>query len=133
MRYEHHCRTCHLDWEEEYKLSESSQRACPECRSDDTYRAVTSSGAIVFKGAGWSSDGYYKNAALDSHKGRLKLYDRKEDYLREAKGEAKEVARRKLMKQNEVIKRTLGYDSQIKEHEADKKIKKATDKAASDV
>jgi putative FmdB family regulatory protein len=128
-RYEHHCRVCELDWEEDYGLSDPVSDTCPECGSQDMYRCVTTSGAIHFKGAGWSEDGYYKNAALDTHKGRLKLYDRKEDYNREAKGEAREITKRKLMQQNEVIKRTLGHSSVIKEAEAERKIKKAEDKA----
>jgi len=133
MQYEHHCNTCHLDWLEDYGLNEPSPTTCPECRSEDMYRCVTTSGAFILKGSGWARDGYYHNQALDSHKGRLKLYDRKEDYLREHKGEAAEIARRKLMRQNESIKRTLGFDSQIKEAEAEKKIKKARDKVGSDL
>lgn len=132
MRYEHHCRTCDLDWEEDYKLTDPVPETCPECASTDIYRAVTSSGAIVFKGAGWSDDGYYKNQALDSHGKRLKLYDRREDFVRESKGEAREITRRKLMKQNESIKRTLGYDAQITEKEADRKIRKAEEKSVAD-
>lgn len=129
MIYEHCCRDCGLEWEEEYKLTDPVSDTCPECGSQDMYRCVTTSGSIHFKGAGWASDGYYKNAPLDSHKGRLKLYDRKEDYQREAVGEAKEKEKRKLIRQNEVIKRTLGHGAVIKEAEAEKKIKKAADKA----
>jgi len=94
------------------------------------YRCVTTSGSIHFKGVGWSFDGYYKDAPLDTHKGRLKLYDRKEDFEREARGEAEENTRRKLMRQNESIKRTLGHKATIGEAEADKKIKAAGEKAA---
>ena len=130
MLYEHHCRDCELDWEENYGLHDPVSTTCPECGSINMYRCVTTSGAIHFKGAGWASDGYYKNAPLDSHKGRLKLYDRKEDYLREAKGEAREITRRKLMRQNEVIKKTLGHGAVIKETEAENKMKKAEEKAS---
>ncbi len=121
--------TCDLDWEEEYGLNDPKPKMCPECASEEIYRAVTSSGAVVFKGAGWSSDGYYKNSSLDKFGKSIKLYDRKEDHDREAKGEAREKTRRKLMAQNESIKRTLGYDAKINEAEANRKIKKAVEKA----
>ena len=128
MRYEHHCRACDLRWAEEYSIHDDPPSSCPECRSADCYRMMGTP-AFVLKGAGWASDGYYKNAPLDAWKGRIKLYDRKEDYDRETEGEARLKEKNKLKAQNEAIKRTLGYDAQIREREASVKIDKAVKKA----
>lgn len=129
MIYEHHCRSCGLYWLEEYSLKDLPPDTCPECESNDVFRCVTDSGVIHFKGAGWSPDGYYKNAPLDAWKGRLKLYDREEDYRREKVGEAVEAEKRKLKRQDRIAKRILGYDSRVTEAEAERKIKKAKEKA----
>lgn len=133
MQYEFQCRECSEEWVEEYKLEKCPRGGlrCPVCDSEDTFRCVTTSGAVIFKGAGWSPDGYYKNMAYDAHKAQGKsvtLYDRKEDILRDMRGEAGVQEKRKLLKQNEAAKRHLGPDSALTQEEADKKIKAAVER-----
>lgn len=132
-RYEHACRACKGGWFESYSIHDTPPKVCPECGSEEVFR-VLGTPAFVLKGSGWAYDGYHKNAPLEeAWKGRLKLYDNKEDYVRERVGEAKELERRKLKKQNEVIKRTLNYDSRITESEAERKIRAAGEKAKKEV
>jgi putative FmdB family regulatory protein len=127
-RYEHQCRKCSFSWEETYKSDEPIPDSCPDCGAKEVFRCV-SAPAFHLKGPGWALDGYSKMANIQSLKGRLKIYDHHEDYFRESVGEAKEKKKRMLMKQNEVIKRTLGPDAVIKEKEANVKIDKAAKKA----
>lgn len=130
--YDHKCRYCRIVWQEEYSVHDEPPQYCPECKSPDVYRMIGAP-AFQLKGSGWASDGYYKHAPLDSWKGRIKLYDRKEDYQREAEGEAKERKRKMLKAQNEVIKRTIGPDDVIREKEATRKIEEAGKKAREEV
>lgn len=124
--YEHHCRDCDLDWLEQYSVHDDPPDTCPECESNDVYRCVTDSGAVFFKGPGWSPDGYYKHAALDKYKGTgIKVYDRKEDHDREVAGQAREAELRKLKRLDEAAKRTLGPDAGVTQAEADAKVKAA--------
>jgi hypothetical protein len=131
--YEHHCRDCDLDWLEEHKVSDvdafrntGRYPSCPECESEDTYIAVTDSGIVVFKGGGWSPEGYGKHGYLDKYKDQgVKVYDRKEDHDREAKGEAEQAELKKLKHLDRVAKRTMGPDAGVTQSEADAAIKKA--------
>lgn len=126
MIFEHHCRACDLDWLEEYSVKDNPPETCPECRSTDVYRCVTTAGAIIFKGGGWSPDGYYNYKNYDTLKEtghKVKLYDRKEDLDREMQGEKREAELKKLKRQNEVAKRTMGPDAGITQKEADKVLK----------
>lgn len=131
--YRHECRECSLVWEEEYSLAvfdhykkHGLNFTCPECEGDDTYRHVTDAGAIIFKGPGWSPDGYSKDRGLETYKGQgIKIYDRKEDHDREVAGQAREAELRRLKRMDEAAKRTLGPDAGVKQDEADRKIKKA--------
>ena len=129
ITYEHECRACGLNWLEEYGIHDDPPDTCPECESADVYRCVTTSGAVHFKGAGWSPEGYSKTKPLEKYKGRLKLYDRKEDLKREMRGEAEAVELAKLKRQNEAAKRHLGPDAAVTQAEADRKIRKAGDEA----
>jgi putative FmdB family regulatory protein len=73
-RYEHHCNACDLDWLEDYSFTDDPPTSCPECESEDMYRCVTTSGAIIFKGGGWSPEGYNKHTAYDKYgKGNIKI------------------------------------------------------------
>lgn len=132
MRYEHHCNGCGIDWAEEYSIKEDPPSTCPECASRDVYRHIGCP-AFTLKGAGWASDGYHKNAPLETWKGKLKLYDRKDDYVREAVGEEEARMTRQLRAQNEAIKRTLGVDATIGEREAKMKINEAGEKKRNEV
>ena len=124
--YEHQCRNCDLNWLEEYSIHDDPPDTCPECESTDCYRCVTDSGAVFFKGPGWSPDGYYKQTALDKYKDQgIKVYDRKEDHDREVSGQARELEKRKLKRLDEVAKRTLGPDAGVTQDQADRAIHKA--------
>lgn len=126
MQYEHHCRNCDLDWLEEYSMHDDPPTTCPVCTSKDIYRCVTTSGAVIFKGGGWSPQGYYNYNNYDTLKEtghKVELYDRKEDLERVQKGERREAELRKLKRQNEIAKRTLGPDAAITQKEADKVLK----------
>ncbi len=130
--YEHHCRECNLYWEEEYSTKDLPPDTCPQCEGLDVYRCVSDAGAIHFKGAGWSPDGYYKNKSYDIHKAQgkdIKLYDRKEDIDRDMRGEAMVREKKRLLKQNEAAKRHLGPDAAVTASEAETKIKAAGEKA----
>jgi len=137
--YRHSCRDCDVEWDEQYSVGECSRLmeagenlACPECESTDTYRQVTDSGAVHFKGAGWSPDGYYKNGAYDTHKEQgksVKLYDRKEDIDRDMRGEAELAERARLKRVDEAARRHIGPDAGLTQSEADTKIKAAGEKA----
>lgn len=133
MYYEHVCRTCGHEWLEEHKLEEVEEARglpCPECKSPDCYIAVTTSGAVFFKGPGWSPTGYNKHTYLDDYdKKTTKVYDRKEDLQRDLQGEAEQAELKKLKRLNEVSKKTLGPDAAVTQNEADKKIKEAGRKA----
>ena len=105
--------------------------AAAECESEDTYRCVTDSGAIHFKGAGWSPDGYYKNQAYDQlqREGKkVTLYDRREDLQRVMKGEKAEAMKKRLKREDELAKRYMGPDAAMSQEKADKRIKAAVDK-----
>lgn len=131
MVYEHTCRECDLIWEEDYSVHDDPPDECPECGSDDVYRHVTTSGVVVFKGAGWSPTGYSKHTAYEQHKAEgksVKLYDRKEDIERDMRGEAGERELAKLKKQDAAAKRHLGPDAAVTQVEADRKIQAAKDK-----
>ena len=131
--YEHNCRTCGETWHEEHRVEdvEASRRLpCPSCKSTDCYIAVTQSGAVHFKGAGWSPDGYNKHRAYDNYgKKNIKLYDRKEDLDRDMRGEAEAAELKKLKRLDRVSKRTLGRDAGVTQKEADRKVKAAGEKA----
>jgi putative FmdB family regulatory protein len=125
-RYEHSCRECDLTWAEDYSIHDDPPDTCPECESNDVYRHVTSSGAVIFKGGGWSPQGYSKHTAWEKYgRGQVKLYDRKEDCDREMRGEAELAETRKLKHEDAAAKRILGPDAGVKQHEAEKRIKKA--------
>ena len=124
--YEHHCRSCDLDWLENYSFNDDPPDTCPECESNDVYRCVTTSGAIIFKGGGWSPEGYNKESYLDKYKNQnIKVYDRKEDHDREVKGEAEAAELRKQKHLDRVSKKVFGPDAGVTQAEADKAIKKA--------
>lgn len=96
------------------------------------FRNVTTAGAVHFKGAGWSPDGYYKNQAYDAHKNSgksVKLYDRKEDIDRDLRGEAEAAEKGRLLKVDQAAKRHLSPDAALTQEEADVKIKAAGEKA----
>lgn len=131
--YAHTCRTCELDWQEEYSLEtfdwfkeKGLNVSCPECESDDTYRHVTTSGVVQFKGGGWSPEGYNKHGYLDKYKDTgVKVYDRKEDHDREVQGEAEVAELAKLKHEDRVAKRVFGPDAGVTQAEADTRMKKA--------
>lgn len=128
MRYEHSCRACGLEWAEDYGMNDAPPDECPECGSDDVYRHVTTSGAIVFKGGGWSPEGYNKHTAYDKYsRGQVKVYDRKEDRDREMRGEAEAAELAKQKKLDTASKRAFGGDAGVKQADADAAIKKAGD------
>lgn len=131
-RYEHTCRTCSIEWEEDYGVNDDPPTDCPECGSTDVYRNVTTSGAVHFKGAGWSPDGYYKNGAYDKHKAEgksVKLYDRKEDIDRDMRGEAEQAEKQRLLKVDRAARKHMSPDAGLTQAEADVKIKAAGEKA----
>ena len=128
MRYEHSCRECGLHWAEDYSINDEPPEDCPECESTDVYRHVCSSGVVVFKGGGWSPQGYSKETAYEKHKSdglHVKLYDRKEDIDRVMTGEAKERELKKLKHLDRASKRSFGPDAGVTQKEADRKIEKA--------
>jgi hypothetical protein len=139
--YRHTCRDCELDWDEEYSLEEYDDYqargvdlGCPDCKGSNTYRNVTTSGAVIFKqgGVGWADNGYYNYSAYDAHKAQgksVKLYDRKEDIDRDIRGEAELAEKARLKKVNEAAKRHLSPDAALTQTEADAKIKAAGQKA----
>ena len=132
--YEHQCRTCKLEWGEHYGLDDKPPASCPECKSPDVFRCVTTAGAVHFKGAGWSPDGYNKYRAYDAYgKGGVKIYDRKEDHDREVKGEAEasELAKQKHL--DRVSKRAFGPDAGVTQDKADAAIKRAGEERLTDV
>lgn len=131
--YRHECRECKLVWDEEYGLDvfdhykkHGLNFTCPECESEDTYRHVTDSGAIHFKGPGWSPDGYSKDRALEKYKDTgIEIFDRKEDHDRVVAGRAEQQELRRLKRLDDAAKKTLGPDAGVTQAEADRKIKKA--------
>jgi putative FmdB family regulatory protein len=129
--YEHACRDCSTEWEVEYSIhDERPTLPCPKCGSSDTYRCVTTSRAVHFKGAGWSGDGYYKYNAYDQHKSEgkaVKLYDNREDIAREIKGEKAAAVKKRLKKEDELAKKYMGPDAALTEAKANARIKKAVD------
>ena len=127
IEYEHSCRDCKLTWVETYNLSDLPPDKCPLCHSENVYRHVGSSG-FTLKGAGWSSDGYYKLGAYDQMKKqglKVKRYDNKEDHDRELKGEAEAAEWKKQRKLDRISKKTLGNRAGVTMDEAEKKVKKA--------
>lgn len=139
--YRHTCRTCKLEWDEEYSLEtydwykeNNLNVSCPECEGADTYRQVTTSGCVVFKGGGvgWADTGYYNYEAYDKHKAEgksVKLYERKEDIDRDMRGEAELAEKARLKKVDAAARRHMSPDAGLTQVEADKKIKAAGDKA----
>jgi putative FmdB family regulatory protein len=124
--YEHHCRACDLDWLEEYSVNDDPPTDCVECGSTDMYRCVTTSGAIQFKGPGWSPDGYSKDRALEKYKNQgIKIYDRREDHDREVKGQAEAAELRRLKRLDQAAKKAFGPDAGVSQNEAEAKMKKA--------
>ena len=131
--YEHHCRACETEWLEEYSIAtfdfykaEGRNVTCVKCESDDTYRCVTTSGAIQFKGPGWSPDGYSKDRSLEKYKDQgIEIYDRREDHDRVVKGQAEAAELRRLKRLDEAAKKTLGADAGVTQSEADAKVKAA--------
>lgn len=123
--YRHTCRTCDLDWDETYSLTEEPPTECPECASDDVYRNVTTAGCILFKGGGWSPEGYNKEGYLDKYGKDVKVYDRKADHDREAKGEAEAAELAKQKHLDKVSKRVFGPDAGVTQADADAAVKKA--------
>ena len=128
MQYEHHCYACDLYWIEEYPLADFDKNkhlTCPECSSNGTHRCVTDSAAVHFIGPGWSPDGYYKSQALDRYKDTgVKVYDRKEDHDRDVAGQTREAELKRLKRENEIAKKTMGPDAAITEAEAERRISK---------
>jgi predicted nucleic acid-binding Zn ribbon protein len=139
--YRHTCRDCELDWDEDYSLAEFDDYkargvslSCPDCKSVDTYRNVTTSKCVIFKGGGvgWCDDGYYNYGAYDKHKAEgksVKLYDRKEDIDREMRGEAELAEKNRLKKVDAAARRHMSPDAGLTQAEADVKIKAAGQKA----
>lgn len=138
-RYRHTCRDCEVEWDEDYSVAECSRLmdagenlACPDCESTDTYRQVTDAGAVHFKGAGWSPDGYSKTRAYEQHvsEGKsVKLYDRKEDIDRDIRGEAELVEKAKLKRVDALARKHMSPDAGLTQAEADVRIKAAGEKA----
>lgn len=127
--YEHHCRACEKDWREYHTLEDFEAArtiGCPKCESNDTYICVTTSGAVHFKGGGWSPQGYSKDTAYEQWgSDNVTVYDRKEDCERVMKGEAKEAEHRKLKRLDKAAKRHLGPDAALTQEQADKAITRA--------
>jgi hypothetical protein len=101
---------------------------CPLCLESDVFRHVTVSGAVQFKGHGWSPTGYSKFTAYEKLKAQGKgvtIYENKEEHDRITKGEAMAVEEKKLKKLDRISKKTLGADSGVTQKEADVKIEKA--------
>lgn len=136
--YDHECRSCETAWQEEYSLEvydwfkmNNKNVDCPNCDGTDTYRCVTDSGAVHFKGAGWSPDGYSKDQAyeqLQKEGKNVTIYDRKEDLERDMKGEKALAVKARLKKEDELAKKYLGADAALTQDKADKRIKAAVDK-----
>jgi len=128
--YEHHCRDCDVEWLEEYSLAtyefyvgRGRNVTCVGCESHNTYRCVTTSGAIQFKGPGWSPDGYSKDTALEKYKDTgIKIYDRREDHDREVKGQAEAAELARLKRLDAAGKKFLGSDAGVTQREADAKV-----------
>lgn len=136
--YEHECRSCEQSWLEDYDLAKCEwlmehkvNLPCVHCESNDTYRCVTDSGAVHFKGAGWSPDGYSKDQAYEQLKKEGKdvtIYERKEDLERVMKGEKAVATKARLKREDELAKKYLGADAALTQDKADKRIKDAVDK-----
>ena len=136
--YEHECRSCEQPWLEDYDLVTFDRLKkldvtlpCVHCGSNDTYRCVTDSGAVHFKGSGWSPDGYSKDQAYEQLKKEGKdvtIYERKEDIERVMKGEKAEATKARLKREDELAKKYLGADSALTQEKADKRIQAAVDK-----
>ena len=125
--YEHECRTCRLLWEEVYKITDDPPEVCPECGSSEVYRTIGSTGFIL-NGSGWARDGYYRYKAYDKWgKGKIEVFDKKEDHDRVVRGEAEQAELKKLKRLDEVSRKTLGQEAGVTQAEAEKKIKKAGD------
>lgn len=130
MLYEHSCRECDLTWAEHYSIHDDPPTDCPECGSEDVYRHVTTAGCIIFKGGGWSPEGYNKEGYLDKYKDHgVKVYDRKEDHDREVKGEAEAAELAKQKRLDRASKRAFGPDAGVTQGEAEAAIKKAGQEA----
>lgn len=56
MIYEYCCRACNIEWNAEHPIDEKIE-LCINCKSNDIYRAVGSTGFIL-KGGNWAFDGY---------------------------------------------------------------------------
>ena len=128
ITYVHECRDCGHVWELSYGLNDEIPTTCPSCKQSCVFRQVTTSGAIQFKGPGWSPTGYSKFSAYEKLKKqgqKVTRYDSKEEHDRITKGEAELIEKAKLKKLDEVAKRTLGQDAGLKQHEAEAKITKA--------
>jgi putative FmdB family regulatory protein len=127
--YEHQCRDCDLEWLEFHRLEDfdaARHISCPDCEKEDTFICVTTSGAIQFKGGGWSPQGYNKHTAYDQWgKDNLELFDRKEDCERVMKGEAKQAEARRLKRLDRAAKRHFGGDAGLTQADADKALAKA--------
>ena len=136
--YEHECRACNKDWLEDYSLATFDwlkkldvTLTCVHCGSNDTYRCVTDSGAVHFKGAGWSPDGYSKDQAyqqLQKEGKDVTIYERKEDLERVMKGEKAVATKARLKREDELAKKYIGADAAMTQAKADKRIKDAVDK-----
>ena len=130
--YVHECRDCSHVWELSYGLNDEIPAYCPSCGGMSVFRQVTTSGAIHFKGHGWSPTGYSKFSAYEKLKKQgqqVTRYDTKEDHDREAKGEAEAAELKRLKKLDAAAKRTLGRDAGLSQAEADRKVKKAGEDA----
>jgi len=132
IEYVHECRDCSHVWELSYGLMDDIPASCPKCASTTIFRHVTTSGAVHFKGHGWSPTGYSKFSAYEKLKKQgqqVTRYDTKEDHDREAKGEAEAAELKRLKKLDAAAKRTLGRDAGLSQAEADRKVKKAGEDA----
>jgi len=137
MIYEHECRDCNLEWQEEYSLEtfdvlkarekETGEGiSCPDCESTNTFRHVNYI-PVHFKGGGWSPQGYYQYEAYDTLQAqgkKITLYDRKEDLDRVMEGEKRQRIIRRMKREDEIAKRTLGPDAAFTEKRAEKALAK---------
>ena len=139
--YQHTCRDCEQDWEEEYSLvvfdwfkANGKNVDCPLCDGVNTFRHVTTSGAVIFTpgGVGWADNGYYQFGAYDAHKAQgksVKRYDRKADLDRDIRGEAEQAELGRLKKVDAAARRNLSPDAGLTQPEAEASIKAAGQKA----
>lgn len=135
--YEHECRDCELEWQEQYSLDyydklkahekETGEGlGCPDCYSTNTYRHVGHI-PVHFKGGGWSPQGYYKYEAYDqlqSEGKKVTLYEDKAEMDRVMEGEKKQRVIKRMKREDELAKKYLGPDAAFTEKRAEKALRK---------